>query len=57
MEARKRRLAGDTARAATSDGMKDLRRQSRDLKECMADLMLKNHLLEKNKIAHGGDDA
>ena len=32
MEAGKRRLAGDTARAATTDEVKDLRRQARDLK-------------------------
>ena len=33
MEAGKRRLAGDTARAATTDEVKDLRREARDLKE------------------------
>jgi transposase len=32
MEAGKRRLAGDTARAATSDEVKDLRRESQALK-------------------------
>ena len=32
----KRRLAGDTARAATSDEVQDLRRESRALKECVA---------------------
>jgi len=32
MEAGKRRLAGDTARAATTDEVKDLRREARDLK-------------------------
>ena len=47
MEAGKRRLAGDTARAATSDEVKDLRRESRDLKECVADLTLENRLLKK----------
>jgi transposase len=48
MEAGKRRLAGDTARAAISDEVKDLRRESRDLKDCVADLTLENRLLEKN---------
>lgn len=57
MEAGKRRLAGDTARAATSDEVKDLRRESRDLKECVADLTLENRLLKKSMIADGGDDA
>jgi transposase-like protein len=39
MEAGKRRLAGDTARAATTDEVKDLRREARDLKECAAEYM------------------
>ena len=39
MEAGKRRLAGDTARAATTDEVKDLRNAARDLKECVADLI------------------
>ena len=56
MEAGKRRLAGDTSRAATTDEMKDLRRESRDLKECVADLTLENRLLKKSMIADGGDD-
>jgi transposase len=57
MEAGKRRLAGDTARAATSDEVKDLRHQARDLKECVADLTLENRLLKKSMIADGEDDA
>ena len=36
MEAGKRRLAGDTVRAATSDEVKDLRREASALKECVA---------------------
>ncbi|MBL4879620.1 MAG: IS3 family transposase [Hyphomonas sp.] len=47
MEAGKRRLAGDTARAATTDEVRDLRREARDLKECVADLILENRLLKK----------
>ena len=31
------RLAGDTARAATTDGVEDLRREARDLKEVVAE--------------------
>ena len=57
MEAGKRRLAGDTARAATSDEVKDLRRETGALKECVADLMLENRLLKKSILADGGDDA
>ncbi|WBQ12929.1 IS3 family transposase [Hyphomonadaceae bacterium BL14] len=54
MEAGKRRLAGDTARAATSDEVKDLRHQARDRKECVADLTLENRLLKKHDRGWGG---
>ena len=47
LEAGKRRLAGDTARAATSDEVKDLRRETQALKEVVADLTLENRLLKK----------
>ena len=47
MEAGKRRLAGDTARAATTDEVKNLRREARALKEAIADLTLENRLLKK----------
>jgi transposase len=57
MEAGKRRLAGDTTRAATTDEVKDLRREASALKECVADLTLENRLLKKSMIADGGDDA
>ena len=56
MEAGKRRLAGDTARAATSSEVQDLRREASALKECVADLTLENRLLKKSMIADGGDD-
>ena len=55
MEAGKRRLAGDTARAVTTDEVKDLRREASALKECVADLTLENRLLKKSMIADGGD--
>ncbi len=57
LEAGKRRLAGDTARAATTDEVRDLRRESSALKECVADLTLENRLLKKSMIADGEDDA
>jgi len=57
MEAGKRRLAGDAARAATTDEVKDLRREASALKECVADLTLENRLLKKSMIADGGDGA
>ena len=57
MEAGKRRLAGDTARAATTDEVKDLRREASALKECVADLTLENRLLKKSMIGDGDDEA
>jgi transposase len=57
MEAGKRRLAGDTARAATSDEVKDLRRESQALKEVVADLTLENRLLKKSMTESGDDEA
>ena len=47
LEAGKRRLAGDTVRAATSDEVKDLRCEAQALKEVVADLTLENRLLKK----------
>ena len=53
MEAGKRRLAGDTSRAATTDEVRDLRREARDLKEVVAEQMLENRLLKKSMIGDG----
>ena len=53
MEAGKRRLAGDTARAATSGEVQDLRREARALKECVADLTLENRLLKAPRNGPG----
>ena len=55
LEAGKKRLAGDTARAATSDEVKELRREASALKEAVADLTLENRLLKKSMIGDGGD--
>ena len=57
LEAGKKRLAGDTARAATSDAVKDLRREATALKEAVADLTLENRLLKKSVTADGEDEA
>ncbi len=57
LEAGKKRLAGDTARAATSDDVKDLRREASALKEVVADLTLENRLLKKSMSGDGGDEA
>ena len=57
LEAGKRRLAGDTARAATSDEVKDLRREATTLKEVVADLTLcpsSDNLRLIRRLAKGG---
>ena len=56
LEAGKKRLAGDTAREATSNEVKELRREARDLKEVVAEQALELRLLKKSMIADGGDD-
>ncbi len=57
LEAGKRRLAGDTARQATSPEVKDLRAETAALKEAVADLTLENRLLKKSMIGAGEDEA
>ena len=56
-EAGKRRLSGDTARAATSSEVRDLRRQAQELKEVVAEQALELRLLKKSMIGDGGDEA
>ena len=55
LEAGKKRLAGDTAREATSDEVKTLRAEARQLKEALAEATLENRLLKKSVIADGED--
>ena len=57
LEAGKKRLAGDTAREATSDEVKSLRREAVALKEVVADLTLENRLLKKSMTGAGEDGA
>ena len=57
LEAGKKRLAGDTAREATSDEVKTLRAEARQLKEALAEVTLENRLLKKSVIADGEDIA
>ena len=47
LEAGKRRLAGDTARSATTSEVKDLKRQALELKEVVAEQALELRLLKK----------
>ncbi len=56
LEAGKKRLAGDTARSASTGEVRDLRREAQQLKEALAEQMLENRLLKKSMIADGGDD-
>ena len=55
MEAGKRRLAGDPIRAATTDEVKDLCREARDLKEVVAEQTLELRLLKKSMLGDGGN--
>ena len=57
LEAGKKRLAGDTAREATSEEVKGLRREAVALKEVVAELTLENRLLKKSMTGDGGDEA
>jgi transposase len=56
LEAGKKRLAGDTARQASTSEVRDLRGETRALKELVADLTLENRLLKKSMTGDGGDD-
>ena len=53
LEAGKRRLAGDTARAATTDEVKALRQEAHALKEVVAEQTLELRLLKKRMIGAG----
>lgn len=55
LEAGKKRLAGDTTREATSNEVKNLRSETRALKETVAELLMENRLLKKSMIG-GGED-
>ena len=55
LEAGKKRLAGDAVREATSDEVKDLRTEARQLKEALAEATLENRLLKKSVRADGED--
>jgi len=53
LEAGKRRLAADTAQAATSSEVRDLRQEAKALKEVVAEQALELRLLKKSMIADG----
>jgi transposase len=55
LEAGKKRLAGDSAREASSGEVKDLRREARALKEVVAEQALEIRLLKKSVTGTGDD--
>ena len=55
LEAGKKRLAGDTAQAATTSDVNNLRWEVRNMKILMADLTLDNRLLKKDMIGLRGN--
>ena len=56
LEGGKKQLAGDTVREATSDEVTDLRSENRELKEVVAEITLRNRILEKSLTGHGEED-
>ncbi len=57
LEAGKKRLNGDTVREATSDEVKSLRSENRELKEVVAEMVLKNRVLKKSLTGLGEEVA
>tara|TARA_Y100000588_G_scaffold186522_1_gene200482 strand:- start:136 stop:507 length:372 start_codon:yes stop_codon:yes gene_type:complete len=55
LEAGKKRLSGDTSREATSDEVKNLRRETSELKEALAETLLESRLLKKSTFGDGGE--
>ncbi|KZK76875.1 Transposase [Pseudovibrio sp. W64] len=56
LEAGKKRLTGDTTRQANTGEVKELRKQSRELKEVVAEQALEIRLLKKSMLDDGDDD-
>ena len=57
LEAGKKHLNGDTVREATSDEVKVLRSENRELKEVVAEMTLKNRSLKKGLTGLGEEVA
>ena len=53
LEAGKQRLSGNTQREATSDEVVELRKENNQLKQVLADTVLKNTVLKKVCLARG----
>lgn len=55
LEAGKARLTGDTKRQATSSEVSDLRDENEQLKQVVAELLLKNRVLKKSALGREND--
>jgi len=53
LEAGKQRLAGDIKREASSTEVTDLKQENNQLKQLLADIMLKNDVLKKSVLGLG----
>ena len=53
LEAGKQRLSGNTQRQATSDEVVELRKENNQLKQVLADTVLKNTVLKKSVLGSG----
>ena len=56
LEAGKARLTGDTKRQATSSEVQDLRQENEQLKQVVAELLLKNRVLKKSALGRETDE-
>jgi transposase len=55
LEAGKARLTGDTKREATSGEVDELRQENEQLKQVVAELLLKNRVLKKSVVGRESD--
>lgn len=56
LEAGKARLTGDTKRQATSSEVSELREENEQLKQVVAELLLKNRVLKKSALSRERDE-
>jgi transposase len=56
LEAGKARLTGDTKRQATSSEVSELRQENEQLKQVVAELLLKNRVLKKSALGREADE-
>ena len=49
-------MAGDTTRQATSNEVRELKREAQDMKEALAQTLLENRLLRESMLVDGDDE-